>query len=146
VVRILGRVFLDANADGKWDEEEAGIPGAVVEVEAGERYLVLALTDREGRYVVEMPVCSVYRVRAVQVPAGHLFTTRSSYIVHRGRETEFDLDFGLRRTTGHVLLWSLSGFTGFVIGLAVSLVRIRQAILERSRLQEALERERRRWE
>ena len=97
-IRLFGRVFADANGNGKCDEGEKGIPGVRVS-----DFWTSAVTDAEGRYDFrgtvkrsldppEIPV--VY----VTLPAG--FSVHHSrdfyrYVDWKDRK-EFETDFGLK--------------------------------------------------
>ena len=63
---LIGRVFLDANANGRQDDGESGLPGALVATAAG----VYAVTDAAGSYhMARLPPGPRYLFDAFIVPA-----------------------------------------------------------------------------
>jgi hypothetical protein len=90
-------VWLDQDADGIRDEDEAPLPGVNVQVRAADGYVVAsAISNREG--VAELlssgfvPCDSVFSVSVEDIPPGYRLTTAPKVLSTAG-----DIEFGLVR-------------------------------------------------
>jgi hypothetical protein len=93
---IEGRVFFDADGDGRFDLREIGLRGITVELlDEDGNVIASAVTDRGGRYAFEDLELAVYEVRVV-LPPGTRETTRGPYEVDLTRAEEFSsVNFGI---------------------------------------------------
>lgn len=104
---IEGRVFLDADHDGRFDAGEAGMVGMTVELlDADGNLIASALTAQDGTYSFENLEMGVYQVH-MALPDGMRKTTRSpgDLDTTRGEEhatVDFGFSFTPRRDPWHL--------------------------------------------
>jgi len=97
---VLGRVFLDLDADGRWSSGDAGLAGIRVLADAGEE----ALTDRDGRYHLVLLESGydvlgghVLKVDMSTLPAGTGVFPSSRRLVHLTPALVERVDFAVRQ-------------------------------------------------
>lgn len=96
-----GTVFTDANGNGRQDRNEAGLPGATVELVNDEGEVIeTAVSSRGGNYrLTDFPETGDFVVRMV-TPTGQTLTTAGEreILVSAGDVSLRGLNFGLRAT------------------------------------------------
>ena len=143
---ISGVVFHDLNTNGMWDATtETGLsPARVAIANSDESWIDSREVDAHGWYTFTLPGPGTYTVYPVRVPAGYHYTTaaRVTFTVDApdSRITHgLALDFGLNRRR---LPWLLGIAQGLLlvllVGVTVTSLRVREAIMERSWIQEEL--------
>ena len=143
---ISGVVFHDLNTNGMWDATtETGLsPARVAIANSDESWIDSQEVDAHGWYTFTLPGPGTYTVYPVRVPAGYHYTTaaRVTFTVDApdSRITHgLALDFGLNRRW---LPWLLGIAQGLLlvllVGVTVTSLRVREAIMERSWIQEEL--------
>ena len=143
---ISGVVFHDLNTNGMWDATtETGLsPARVAIANSDESWIDSREVDAHGWYTFTLPGPGTYTVYPVRVPAGYHYTTaaRVTFTVDApdSRITHgLALDFGLNRRW---LPWLLGIAQGLLlvllVGVTVTSLRVREAIMERSWIQEEL--------
>lgn len=77
VGQVSGRIWEDTHYDGRMDQEEAGVSGAVIElIDVTTNQAVReASSDEQGDYVIDFVRKGTYRVR-VTLPDGRIFTRK----------------------------------------------------------------------
>ena len=96
---VFGKVFLDANKDGRQDPGEAGIAGVRVATTSG----LLLVTDSKGRYHLEgiqdieegRGSNTVFKVDPASLPLGAVFTTENPRMVRLTQGMATRVDFGV---------------------------------------------------
>ena len=148
---ISGLVFHDTNANGMWDATTepglAGVKVVIASISAGpgdsgqgdQRWMDSQTVDASGRYTFTLPGPGVYTVYPVP-PPGYRYTTaaRSTFSVGE-RDASIEttsLAFGLNtRCVVPLLLAILLGLIlALLVGVTVTSMRVRGAILERSQI------------
>jgi len=78
VGHVSGRVWEDTQYNGRFDSDEPGVAGAMIELldTAGNRVVRQTMTDEHGDYVIDFARQGEYRVR-VTLPDGMIFTKGS---------------------------------------------------------------------
>lgn len=147
---VSGLVFYDADADGVRDAAEPGLVGAQVaivrESDVGETWVDYQEVDANGWYTFTLSSPGTYTVYPVHVPPGHRYTTaaRATFSIpadedRQGSNKVAPLDFGLNRRVVPLLLAVLLGLIlALLVGTMVVSLRVREAILERNRVQAEL--------
>jgi hypothetical protein len=94
---IEGRVFFDADGDGRQGRREFGLGGITVNLEdADGNVIATAVTARDGSYAFEDLELGRYRVEIV-LPSALRPTARSAYSIDLTRAEEYaGIDFGVR--------------------------------------------------
>jgi len=139
---ISGVVFHDLNTNGMWDATtETGLsPARVAIANSDESWIDSREVDAHGWYTFTLPGPGTYTVYPVRVPAGYHYTTaaRVTFTVDApdSRITHgLALDFGLNRRWLPWLLGTLLGLSlALLVSVTVTSMRVRGAILERSRI------------
>ena len=148
---VSGLVFYDANADGVWDAPaEPGLAGARVVIasisagtgDSGQGWMDSQTVDASGWYTFTLPGPGTYTVYPVP-PPGYRYTTaaRTTFSVgERDDSIEMAaLAFGLnKRVVPLLLAVLLELILALLVGVMVTGLRVREAILERSWIQEEL--------
>lgn len=143
---ISGVVFHDLNTNGMWDATtETGLsPARVAIANSDESWIDSREVDAHGWYTFTLPGPGTYTVYPVRVPAGYHYTTaaRVTFTVDApdSRITHgLALDFGLnKRVVPLLLAVLLELILALLVGVMVTGLRVREAILERSWIQEEL--------
>ncbi|MEX0679062.1 MAG: peroxidase family protein [Pirellulales bacterium] len=93
---IEGRVFFDADGDGRFDRRERGLGGIRVELlDADGNLIASAISRRDGSYAFEDLELGVYYVR-ISLPRGFWPTTPRRYQIDLTRAEEFSsVNFGV---------------------------------------------------
>lgn len=107
---LIGRVFIDANADGLFEEGETGVEGAEVYTEDGVR----AKTDRLGKYHINsaLPGSRVVRLDTALLPPGLEPEAINHRFAEDGVSQFVDMDKGGLRKANFALLRSSSYYSG----------------------------------
>jgi len=140
---VSGLVFHDTNTNGVWDAAtEPGLSPARVAItnDPGQDWIDSQDVDSSGWYTFTLPGPGTYTVYPVRVPAGYHYTTaaRVTFTVDApdsGITHGLALDFGLNRRWLPWLLGTLLGLSlALLVSVTVTSMRVRGAVLERSRI------------
>ncbi|HIE57831.1 MAG TPA: hypothetical protein EYP88_06340, partial [Anaerolineales bacterium] len=143
---VSGLVFHDTNADGMWDAAtEPGLsPARVAITNSDESWIDSQEVDAHGWYTFTLPGPGTYTVYPVHVPPGYRYTTSEqvTFTVDApdgGITHGLALDFGLNKRWLPWLFGTLQGLSlSLLVGVTVTGLRVREAILERSQIQREL--------